>query len=75
MSLVGASLEVLIEHADQHPCDAEQISVPCPCGGAVALICVCCKLPVFLVLIVDEPCEHALALAESSAIAFDQLQQ
>lgn len=62
----GASAEVLAHHARQHPCppDAPCLHVPCPCGGALALVCGDCGEPVYVVLLRPDapPCVHAREL-------------
>ena len=63
---IGASAEVLLEHARQHPCrdDAGADVVICPCGGAAALVCDDCREPVYVVVLRTDgvPCEHAREL-------------
>ena len=64
--IVGASPELLAEHAKRHsatcPGEGEAHEVPCPCGGALAIVCAECGDAVFLVLLAEPPCSHAAEL-------------
>ena len=60
---LGASGEVLREHASQHSCEPDAAQeIICPCGGCLAIVCARCREPVFLVLLSDAPCAHAREL-------------
>ncbi len=57
---VGASEEVIREHADRHPCgDADAYEVVCPCGSSLAIVCDGCGEPVFVVVQPGTWCVHA----------------
>ena len=62
--MIGASVEVLAEHARRHPCqDATCVEVVCPCGSALALVCGECRQPVYVAVRPGAaPCEHAREL-------------
>jgi len=64
MKPVGASMEVLQHHADQHPCDADPVYLLCPCQKTFLVVCSECEEPVFLACKETETgdtCQHAEA--------------
>ena len=59
-AVVGASSEVIAEHADRHcrRCSGAGYRAPCPCGDAIVIVCEECG-PVFIALRPGTFCRHA----------------
>lgn len=60
---IGASPEVALHHALQHPCiDAHPIEEWCPCHSAFVVLCSVCYSPIFFCVDPDHWCRHAEAM-------------